>query len=243
MPASAAGGGAALVNCVTSGTGRVVCSSLGGGVIAFLVVLALVYIGIFAVVILAYVKILAKAGYSAWWLLIGLVPVAGFVMFLVFAFSEWPVLRELKMLRAQHGYAGGFGAPAGYGTGPGPWGGGPGAAVQSGRPYGPPGAGGVGAAGSPPQGPVQAGTAPTDQGLPPFRNAGPVDAGGGAVGDVPSSTAVVAPAEGGVPDPGRGQPAHLPGPTQPASAPAGWYPVPDGRRRYWDGAAWTDHFA
>ncbi len=27
------------------------------------------------------------------------------------------------------------------------------------------------------------------------------------------------------------------------STPAGWYPQEDGRQRYWDGAAWTDHFA
>ncbi len=26
------------------------------------------------------------------------------------------------------------------------------------------------------------------------------------------------------------------------SAPAGWHPQPDGRDRYWDGAAWTDNF-
>ncbi len=27
-----------------------------------------------------------------------------------------------------------------------------------------------------------------------------------------------------------------------ASAPAGWHPQPDGRLRYWDGQAWTDHY-
>lgn len=26
-------------------------------------------------------------------------------------------------------------------------------------------------------------------------------------------------------------------------APAGWYPQQDGRQRYWDGTAWTEHFA
>lgn len=31
--------------------------------------------------------------------------------------------------------------------------------------------------------------------------------------------------------------------TEPSSAPAGWYPLDqDPRRRYWDGAQWTDHF-
>lgn len=27
------------------------------------------------------------------------------------------------------------------------------------------------------------------------------------------------------------------------TAPAGWYPQPDGTQRYWDGSAWTDHIA
>jgi hypothetical protein len=27
------------------------------------------------------------------------------------------------------------------------------------------------------------------------------------------------------------------------STPAGWYPQPDGRQRYWDGESWTEHFA
>ena len=26
------------------------------------------------------------------------------------------------------------------------------------------------------------------------------------------------------------------------SAPAGWYPQPDGRQRWWDGAQWTEHY-
>jgi hypothetical protein len=28
-----------------------------------------------------------------------------------------------------------------------------------------------------------------------------------------------------------------------SQAPAGWYPQPDGAQRYWDGTAWTEHFA
>ena len=26
------------------------------------------------------------------------------------------------------------------------------------------------------------------------------------------------------------------------SAPAGWYPQPDGRQRWWDGTQWTEHY-
>jgi uncharacterized membrane protein YhaH (DUF805 family) len=39
------------------------------------------------------VKTLQKAGYSGWWSLILLVPLANIVMFYVFAFADWPALR------------------------------------------------------------------------------------------------------------------------------------------------------
>ena len=64
-------------------------------------VLILVYVAIAVVSIVAWVKILNKAGYSGWWVLIGLVPIANIVMFLVFAFSDWPVLQQA---RGQAGY-------------------------------------------------------------------------------------------------------------------------------------------
>lgn len=70
---------------------------LAGGV--GLAVLAAVYL----VVLVAYVRIIQKAGYSGWWVLVGLVPVVNAVMFLVFAFSTWPVLRENAELRARGG--------------------------------------------------------------------------------------------------------------------------------------------
>lgn len=64
-------------------------------------VTAIVIVGIAAwvVMLLAYVSIIRRAGYSGWWVLIGLVPIANIVMFLVFAFKEWPVQRELAQLR------------------------------------------------------------------------------------------------------------------------------------------------
>src|SRR5271165_7166823 len=56
--------------------------------------------------IVAGVKILTKAGYSGWWILICLVPIVNFVMFLVFAFSDWPSLQNR---------GGGYGPPPGGG--------------------------------------------------------------------------------------------------------------------------------
>jgi hypothetical protein len=53
------------------------------------------------VFIVAYIKIITKAGYSPWWVLILLVPIANVVMLLVFAYKEWPIQRELAALRAR----------------------------------------------------------------------------------------------------------------------------------------------
>lgn len=53
----------------------------------------LVGIGIALVIfVVPLVKILRKAGYSGWWILIWLVPIANIVMLWVFAFSDWPNL-------------------------------------------------------------------------------------------------------------------------------------------------------
>jgi hypothetical protein len=100
-----------------------------GGVIA-IVVISLVF---FIAYLWAYVNIIRRTGYSGWWVLIGLVPIANIVMFFVFAFKEWPIQRELRALRAQAGggYGGGQypGGPGGqYPQGPqgGPYGGYPG---------------------------------------------------------------------------------------------------------------------
>jgi uncharacterized membrane protein YhaH (DUF805 family) len=58
---------------------------------------------VWLVVAIAYIRIIQKAGYSGWWILIGLVPVVNVIMFLVFAYSRWPVQRELDELRRRVG--------------------------------------------------------------------------------------------------------------------------------------------
>ncbi|MGA2552284.1 MAG: hypothetical protein ABSF50_19235 [Burkholderiaceae bacterium] len=40
-----------------------------------------------------YVRIIQKAGYSGWWVLVGLVPLVNFIMLWVFALADWPALR------------------------------------------------------------------------------------------------------------------------------------------------------
>jgi uncharacterized membrane protein YhaH (DUF805 family) len=39
------------------------------------------------------VRILRKAGYSGWWSLLAMVPVANIAMIWAFAFSDWPALK------------------------------------------------------------------------------------------------------------------------------------------------------
>jgi Protein of unknown function (DUF2510) len=191
-----------LTGClaVVAHTGCAVVASTSGFLGAFL----FVYLAVAVVSIVAAVKVVTKAGYSGWWVLIAFVPLVGFVMTLVFAFSTWPVLREVESLRAQ--VRGGYGPPP-WGGGlrggpdPGPWGG-PGSPAPA-----VPWSGGAPPGGAGWKDPVshEADLAP----LPPFDEV------------VPRARTTSAD----------------------ATSPPGWYPVPDGRQRYWDGTAWTEHYA
>ena len=72
-------------------------SSWGVGAI---VGVSLLGLAVWIVFLVAYIKIISKAGYSGWWVLIMFVPIVNIIMLLVFAFKEWPIQRELKELRA-----------------------------------------------------------------------------------------------------------------------------------------------
>ena len=73
--------------------------------------------GVFAIIalvsvaftVLVYYFIFKRTGMNPWLSLLMLVPVANFVMLIVLAFTEWPVQRENKLLRAQLG-----GGPGAY---------------------------------------------------------------------------------------------------------------------------------
>ncbi|HVB74833.1 MAG TPA: hypothetical protein VNE38_14875 [Ktedonobacteraceae bacterium] len=56
---------------------------------------------IFAIVI--YWKIFSKAGYSGARSLLMLIPVVNLIIIIMFAFSEWPIHRELNQLRQMAG--------------------------------------------------------------------------------------------------------------------------------------------
>jgi len=70
----------------------------------------LLYLAILAITIIAGVKIVTNAGYSGLWILMIFIPLVGFIMALVFAFADWPILQELRQLRAA---SGAYGPPPG----------------------------------------------------------------------------------------------------------------------------------
>ena len=51
-------------------------------------------IGVLVSAVIPPAKILVKAGYSGWWCLIGFVPIVNIIMLWVFAFADWPSLRQ-----------------------------------------------------------------------------------------------------------------------------------------------------
>jgi hypothetical protein len=66
---------------------------------AFMVgyVIFLLIIVILAIVI--YWRIFAKAGWAGALSLLMIIPLVNFILLIAFAFSEWPIERELKVLR------------------------------------------------------------------------------------------------------------------------------------------------
>jgi uncharacterized membrane protein YhaH (DUF805 family) len=223
-------GTVAALTCVTQPDGHTVCNGVSpAGAFAGLGLLVVVYVAFLVLGIVSMVSILSKAGYSGWWVLIGLVPILGAVMYFVFAFSAWPVTRELQMLRGRG--AGGYGS-GGYG-------------------YGQPGYGGLGAAApaAMPQQPAGPWTGATPQGPSPNPTVPQVPQDPNATEHsvahqpIPSFGEVM---RGGSVPPTAGVSSVPPGPAAASPVnqpPAGWYPSPDGNPnllRYWDGSTWTD---
>jgi uncharacterized membrane protein YhaH (DUF805 family) len=64
-----------------------------------LVATGLIGLALAVVFFVAYIKIISRAGYSGWWVLVMFVPVLNVVMLLIFAYKQWPIQRELAELR------------------------------------------------------------------------------------------------------------------------------------------------
>lgn len=70
---------------------------------AFLGILLIVEIVIVIFMVICAWKIVSKSGYHGALSLLMLVPLVNLIMIAVFAFSEWPVVKELKLLKSQVG--------------------------------------------------------------------------------------------------------------------------------------------
>ena len=68
----------------------------GIGIIAILFWLVVIVI-----TIVAWCKIFSKAGYGWAIGLLVLIPIANLIVMLVLAFGDWPILKELRALKAQ----------------------------------------------------------------------------------------------------------------------------------------------
>jgi len=103
------------LSCVTDASGQTHCTGASAGLFAGLGIVLFIYLGILVLSIVAAVKVVTKAGYPGWWVLIAFVPLVGTVFVFIFAFSTWPVTKEVQRLRAQvagqQGYGGYRGAP------------------------------------------------------------------------------------------------------------------------------------
>lgn len=126
-----------MLNAVTTCTNCVNTTGIGAALGVFFAIYAVIAV----VGIIATVKIITKAGYSGWWVLIWFVPLLNLVFFLIFAFSDWPVLQRLRAAEQRAVYSGGYGAAGGgYGYVP-PSGGPPSGGPPSRQPAGVPEAG------------------------------------------------------------------------------------------------------
>ncbi len=76
------------------------CSECAPPVIA-IIIFAIIILAFLVLAIVVWCKIFSKTGYS-WALgLLMFVPIANLIMFLVLAFSTWPIERELKALKQE----------------------------------------------------------------------------------------------------------------------------------------------
>ncbi len=206
----------AAVTCSTDSSGALNCTGASAGAFAGLGILLFVYLAIVVLGVVASVKVVTKAGYSGWWVLIAFVPIVGSIFVLIFAFSTWPVTREVEMLRMQLA-SGGYGGTGGYGGRPGTGGGGPGPGPSGPFPWGP------ATSGTASEGPATTAVAPdpaidTEQAL----GYVPLPTFGQYIREATTPTA----RSSGLPD-------------------AGWFPAPGGppgQERYWNGASWTDQY-
>ncbi|GER88162.1 hypothetical protein KDW_23240 [Dictyobacter vulcani] len=75
--------------------------SVASAIAAYSAIVGIIMLLLIVVSVVIYWKIFSKAGYSGAMSLLMFVPIANIVALCILAFGEWPVLRELEMLRYQ----------------------------------------------------------------------------------------------------------------------------------------------
>jgi hypothetical protein len=74
------------------------------GIFAALGVVWLLFVlGMLLLLVIVWWKLFSKAGYSGALGLLMFVPIINFIMMLFLAFSDWPVLKEVRSLRRRRG--------------------------------------------------------------------------------------------------------------------------------------------
>ena len=87
-------------------------AALSAGLVLFILIVSLASI-IFAIII--YWRIVSKAGYNGAMSLLLFIPIVNLIMIIIFAFSEWPIQKELNQLRAMAARGSGANFPPQYG--------------------------------------------------------------------------------------------------------------------------------
>jgi len=137
-------------------------SLAGGLILCWVLFIVLLIVGM----IYVYYKIFEKTGNSGWLALLMFVPIANIAIILYLAFSDWPVLREVRDLRSRVGYGpSGYIPPAGTYAPPAP------TYSQPTQPYAP--SAPTAPVYAPPQAPVPPAAAPAPQAPAPATPAAP----------------------------------------------------------------------
>jgi uncharacterized membrane protein YhaH (DUF805 family) len=63
----------------------------------------IIFVIIGIIIVLPNWKIFSKAGFSGWWSLLMIVPFIAVILEYYLAFAEWPIHRELLILKKQQG--------------------------------------------------------------------------------------------------------------------------------------------
>jgi hypothetical protein len=71
----------------------------GAGLMAFFAAYSIFLLIVLVIAIVIYWRIAMKAGYPGAYSLLMLVPLVNLIILIMFAFTEWPIERELKAVR------------------------------------------------------------------------------------------------------------------------------------------------